>query len=310
MNRFGIRHALRAYSLIVVQSDFEWFVDLAETENVSVAAQRLHVSQPTLSRALARLEREVGATLFDRRGKRLALNDRGRVYLTHCRRARAEMEAARHQIADMIDPVEGTIHLSFLHSFGVRLVPEWIGAFRRDAHVSFTLSQDAAETVVGRVLSGEADLAVVSPRPRSTEVAWAPLMHQRLGLAVPVDHRFAARSEVAFDEVASDPFIAMAPGFGMRRILDELCAANDFRPDITFESTELGTMAGLVGAGLGVAVLPIEDGAHTPETVSLIPLSGSQTTREIGLIWQRDRALPLPSARFRDFVVERCATGS
>ena len=285
--------------------DTEWFVDLAEFENVSAAARRLHISQPTLSRMLARLERELGTPLFDRHGKRLALNDRGRIFLTHARRARAELEAARHQIADLVDPVEGTVHLSFLHSFGVRLVPQLIGDFRREARVAFTLTQDAAETIVDHVRVGDADLAIVSPRPAGTDVVWAPLLRQRLGLAVPGDHHLAGRSEVSLGEVSEEPFVSMAQGFGMRRILEELCAEADFRPDITFESSELGTVAGLVGAGLGVAVLPIEDAPQVPTSVSVIPLAGSRTWREIGIIWQRDRPLPPAAARFRDFVVAR-----
>jgi DNA-binding transcriptional LysR family regulator len=283
----------------------DWFVELAEVENVSTAAAGLHLSQPTLSRMLGRLERDLGTQLFDRVGRRLSLNDRGRAYLDHCRRARAEMDAGRAAVRALVDPVQGTVRLAFLHSFGIRLVPELIGAFRREAHVSFTLFQDAAEVVADRVRSDDADLAIVSPRPTGSDLVWTPLLTQRLGLAVPADHHLADRAEVSLAEVATEPFVAMETGFGMRRILDELCAAEDFRPDITFETTELGTIAGLVGAGLGVAVMPIEDTGPLAPGVVLVPLAGAQTTREIVLIWRRDRPLVGAAARFRDFVVER-----
>ncbi|MCK5754832.1 MAG: LysR family transcriptional regulator, partial [Mycobacterium sp.] len=72
-----------------------------------------------------------------------------------------------------------------------------------------------------------------------------------------------------------------------------------------FETTELGTIAGLVGAGLGVAVMPIEHPGPPAGDVVLVPLAGSQTTREIVLVWRRDRPLVGAAARFRDFVVER-----
>ena len=123
----------------------DWFVELAEAENVTAAAGALHLSQPTLSRMLGRLERDLGTPLFDRAGRRLVLNDRGRVYLDHCRRARAEMDSGRAAVRALVDPVEGTVRLAFLHSFGIRLVPELIGGFRRQARVSFTLFQDAAD---------------------------------------------------------------------------------------------------------------------------------------------------------------------
>ncbi|MFD0925341.1 LysR family transcriptional regulator [Williamsia deligens] len=293
-----------------MRSEMDWFVELAEMENVSAAADELHLSQPTLSRMLGRLERDLDTTLFDRTGRRLSLNDRGRVYLHHCRRARAEMDAARAAIRDLVDPVEGTVRLAFLHSFGVRLVPELIVGFRHEARVSFTLFQDAAEVVADRVRSDDADLAIVSPRPTGTDLVWAPLMTQRLGLAVPTDHHLADRAEIALAEVASEPFVAMSAGFGMRRILDDLCAAEDVRPDITFETTELGTIAGLVGAGLGVSVMPIEEYGPLAPEVALIPLAGAQTTREIVLVWRRDRPLVGAASRFRDFVVQRGGTST
>jgi DNA-binding transcriptional LysR family regulator len=282
-----------------------WFIPLAELENMSATARRLHLAQPTLSRMLARLERDLGVELFDRHAKRLRLNSFGQIYLGHLRRAVAEMDAARHEIADRAGPVEGAIDVAFLHSFGVWLVPALIGGFRRQAssRVTFTLTQGAAEAVVERVVAGPAELAIVSPRPRSNDVAWAPILRQQLALAVPADHPLAVREEVAMTEVHAESFIAMSSGFGMRRILEELCAEADFRPRITFEATELGTVAGFVAAGLGVAVLPIEDNPQLPPGLTLLPLTGDRSSRDVGLIWHRDRAMTPPAQRFRDHVL-------
>ena len=161
----------------------EWFVTLAEVENVSAAAERLHVTQPTLSRQLARLERDLGVLLFDRTGKRLNLNAAGQIYLRHARRAVAEIETAKYELAELVNPVEGRIELGFLHSFGIWLVPTLIREFRgQSSHVAFGLAQGAAADMLGLVLSGNADLAIVSPRPTSIEVGWTPIMRQHLSL--------------------------------------------------------------------------------------------------------------------------------
>jgi DNA-binding transcriptional LysR family regulator len=287
----------------------DWFITLAELENVSAAARQLHLTQPTLSRMLGRLERDVGVELFDRHAKRLRLNTYGQIYLGHLRRAVAEIDAARHEIADRSGPVEGAIDLGFLHSFGVWLVPTLIGEFRRQtsSRVSFTLTQDAAATILDRVVTGPADLAIVSPRPRSNDVGWAPILRQQLALAVPADHPLAVRDEVSMTEAREEFFVAMAPGFGMRRILEELCAEADFRPRITFEATELGTVAGFVAAGLGVAVIPVEDNPQLPPGLTLVPLVGDRSSRDVGLIWHRDRAMTPVARRFRDYVTEWAA---
>ncbi|MBF6331677.1 LysR family transcriptional regulator [Nocardia transvalensis] len=288
--------------------DLHWFLTLAELQHVGGAADRLHMSQPTLSRMLARLERRIGVPLFDRHGKRLVLNDFGRVYYEHARRAQAELDAAGRELADLANPAKGVVRLSFQHSFGARLVPELIAGFRRGSgRITFTLTQDAAEVVTARVLDGDADLGLVSPRPAATGLGWRTLLRQKLALAVPADHRLAGRRQVRLAEAADAEFIAMHRSFGMRRILDDLCAAADFRPRTGLESSDLVTVAGLVAAGLGVAVLPLEEApvrGPQPGPV-LIPLADPGATRAVGLIWSATAAPSEAVRRFRDFAFDR-----
>lgn len=288
----------------MASDDLHWFTTLAELERVGAAADRLHLTQPTLSRMLARLEHRLGVRLFDRHGKRLTLNDFGRVYYEHARRAQAELDAAARELADLANPARGVVRLSFLHSFGARLIPELIAGFRRtSAHITFTLDQGAAEMVAAHVLDGTSDLGLVSPKPAAPGLGWRTLLRQRLALAVPADHRLAARRQVRLSEVADADFIALHPGFGMRRILDDLCAAADFRPRVVFDSSDLMTVAGLVAAGLGVAVLPSEEPplrGPQPGPV-LVPLADPGATRAVGLIWSSTAVHGEAVRRFRDF---------
>ncbi|MFW0783783.1 LysR substrate-binding domain-containing protein [Gordonia sp. CPCC 206044] len=284
-----------------MDDELRWFIAIAEAENLTMAAAQVHASQPTLSRFIARLERELGVPLFDRDGRRIVLNRFGKVYLERVRRAVAQLDAGRREIDQLRLPARGAVRLAFLHSFGISLVPDLIRRFRDDnPQTRFVLTQDAAATVVAHVVAGDAELAIVSPRPMRTDMAWAPIAAQKLALVVPRDHRFAGRSRIGLAEAADEEFIVMERGFGMRRIFDELCAASDVTPTITFESSELATITGLVGAGLGVGVVPVEDDDRRGD-VEMIPLSGE--TREIGLTWFRGRPLPEVAARFRDFVV-------
>jgi DNA-binding transcriptional LysR family regulator len=297
----------------VQRDDLHWFLTLAELEHVGAAADRLQISQPTLSRMLARLEHRLGVRLFDRHGKRLSLNEFGHVYYERARRAQAELDAAARELADLANPARGVVRLTFLHSFGGRLVPELIAGFRRrSGSVTFTLSQDAAEVVTDRVLDGHADLGIVSPKPAATGLGWRELLRQRLALAVPPDHRLAGRRQVRLAEVAAAEFVAMRAGHGMRAILDDLCAAADFRPRVVLESSDLVTVAGLVAAGLGVALLPLGDvvrgpGAGTQSGPVLVPLADPGAARAVGLIWSASAA-PSDAVRvFRDFTVEWAA---
>lgn len=277
-----------------------WFIALAETEQVTAASDMLRISQPTLSRRLARLERDIGAELFDRHGRRLELNDRGRILLEHARRAATELAAAQREIDAFDSPDRGTVRLGFLHSFGTWLIPDVLRAYREEhPRVSFTLYQDAAQTLVDRVVEGRDDLAFVSPRPRTPLVEWTPVTYQRLALAVPSTHPLSTRTDLDLGAAAGEQFIGMHEDYGMRRIFDEMCAEAGIAPDVVFESSELATIGGLVSASLGVAVMPWQEPRSWPDGVTLVPLRGAG--REIGVIRADGRALPPAAERFLRF---------
>lgn len=283
----------------MADGDYEWFLTLAELQHVTAAAQQLHIGQPTLTRMLARLERRLGVALFDRRGRRLSLSTYGRIFYEHARRAQLELDAARREIKDLSNPAAGEIRLGFLRSFGSIVVPRLIAAFTHvSPRVTFTLEEGAAELINDRVLAGMIDVGVVSPRPKTPTLAWRSLFRQRLGVAVPHDHRLTDAPTVSMTDLVDEPFIAMHPGYGMRQLLDELCAAAQFQPRIVLESANLTTTAGLVAAGLGISLTPI-DGSERAPGISVLRLADADAYRDIGMIW--DSARPLSRAA-RDFV--------
>jgi LysR family transcriptional activator of glutamate synthase operon len=125
--------------------ELEWFNTLAETESVTAAALQLHISQPTLSRALARLERRLGVQLFDRHQNRLWLNKYGEIFQAHARQAMSELDRGEERIATLVDPERGSVSLGFGHSFGGWLVPDLLERYRRLApSTSFQLRGGAS----------------------------------------------------------------------------------------------------------------------------------------------------------------------
>ena len=279
---------------------------LAEEENATAAAERLHIPQPTLSRRLARVEKQLGTTLFDRTGKRLHLNAAGEVYAEHLRRAHAELAAAEQAVHELQTSGPRVVHLGFLHSFGTWLVPDLIQRTRAvDPALRFDLVQDAAETITAKVVSGDVDLGIVSPRPRDAPVSWHRLLRQRIELAVPGTDPLANRRSIDFGELHDCEFVSMAKGFGMRQLLDDACEAVDFEPHITVECQELDTVAGLVAAGIGVALLPDSPDRKLPRGVTTLRVTGVDAAREVGLIWSRGVTLPQPARRVREIATNR-----
>lgn len=282
--------------------ELQWFVTLAETEHVTDAAAELGISQPTLSRSLARLESAVGAPLFDRLNRRLQLNDYGRILLEHARRSIDEMRSATERITALQDPETGMVRLAFLHSQGGGLVPDLLRRFRAEApRVQFDLFQGAAHEILARLAGGRSDLAITSPRPPG--YPWRVLDVERLCLAVPRDHRFATRTRLRLADAADEPFVVLGPGFGLRRLTDELCEQAGIAPPVVFEAMELPTVEGLVGAGLGVAVVPAPRPDHADPGVAYIPLTEPTAKRQIGLTWNADRELAPAARRLADFIM-------
>lgn len=278
--------------------DLHWFVVLADTEHVTDAAAELGVSQPTLSRALARFEERTGVPLFDRVNRRMRLNEYGRIVLEHARRSLAEMALAEERIAALRDPDSGRVRLAFLHSLASWYVPERLRRFRLTAPaVAFDLFQGPAHEITGRVLAGQADIAITSPRPETAELSWRRLHVERLCLAVPRDHQLAEKSRVRTSAAASEPWVALEKPFGLRLLTDDLWAEDGIEPEIVFEATEIPTMEGLVAAGFGVAVVPVPRDRGDAK-VMYVPLANARAKREVGVVWDRHRTLPPPAQRF------------
>lgn len=281
------------------EGDYEWYVTLAELQHVTAAAEQLHVAQPTLTRMLSRLEKRLGVALFDRHGKRLALNSYGRIFYEHARRAQLELDSARRAIEDLTNPAVSEIRLGFLSSFGTTVVPRLIAGFTAASpRVAFTLREGAAEAIGDLVEADAVDIGVVSPRPQQPTLAWRSLFRQRLGVAVPHDHPLAGVPAVSMTDLTNERFVTLHLGFGMRRLLDELCAAAQFEPRIVLESANLTTAAGLVAAGLGISLVPIDNNPNTPG-IDVLRLADADAYRDVGMIWNSARRLSRPA---RDFI--------
>jgi DNA-binding transcriptional LysR family regulator len=280
------------------------FAAVARHEHVTRAAQRLGVPQPTLSRAMVRLEADLGVALFARRGRSVVLTTAGRTFLRSVERALAEVERAAESVRADADPAAGKIAFGFLHTLGPETVPGLIRAFRADhPRVRFQLVQGHGEAMIERMRAGELDLCLTAPVPDAPDLVARRLDEQRLYLVVPEDHRLAARKRVRLAEAASELFVTLEPGYGMRGITDALCAEAGFAPRIAFEGEEAETLRGLVAAGLGVALLP-PPAVPRPGVVELT-VTAPRAARELGVAWLDGHPDTAPVAAFKRFLLGR-----
>lgn len=149
------------------------FAGVARTEHVTRAAQEMQVPQSTLSRAMVRLEQDLGVDLFARHGRTVSLTLAGRTFLTSVERALAEIERAVEEVRADADPATGKVAFGFLHTMGAETVPGLLHAFRADhPRVRFSLVQNYGEAMIERLRAGELDLCLTSPS--RTPPTWSP----------------------------------------------------------------------------------------------------------------------------------------
>lgn len=280
--------------------DLEWLVALAEHGHVTDTAGALGVSQPTLSRALARIEVDLGARLFERLPTGVVLTPHGELVVAAARDLTARHDQLRADLAGRLDPDSGTVRLAFLDSMSTSLVPRVLREFHAHAPaVRVLLTQEPHLHITRDLDSGSVELAITSWLPEGP-FGWVPLQEERLVLVVPPHHRWKSRRRIALADLADEELVTTPQGFGYRTLVDDLLTSAGIAPKVSFESADLATIEGLVAAGLGIAVLP-EQFAGQTGTIG-IGLTASAARRTIGLTWRTDRELAPPAARFVDFV--------
>ncbi|WP_404384775.1 LysR family transcriptional regulator [Knoellia locipacati] len=285
--------------------DLDWLMALAEHGHVTETAAALGVSQPTLSRALARVESQLGARLFERLPTGVVLTPDGELVLDAARDLGARHRQLRADLAGRLDPESGTVRLAFLDSMSTSLVPRVLREFHTFAPaVRVLLTQEPHHDITRDLDSGAVELAITSWLPRGP-FGWTPLQEERLVLVVPPNHRWRDRRRVSLGALADEELVTTPQGFGYRVLVDDLLGEAGVAPTVSFESADLATIEGLVSAGLGVAVLP-EQFAGQTGTIG-IPLATAAARRTIGLTWRTDRDLAPPAARFLAFVADTVA---
>ncbi|TDV55177.1 LysR family transcriptional regulator [Actinophytocola oryzae] len=284
-------------------SVLRWFRQVAGGATVTETAARARLTQPALSRALRRVEREVGTELFQKAGRTLRLTPAGHAFAERVGGVLDSYDQGVREVRELVDPDAGTVPLAFLHTLGTWLVPQVIRDFR-DVHprARFALRQHGEEGLVTELTAGTADLVLTSGDPRVPTIDWRRLLVEPLHLAVPPDHRLADRQEIRLAEAAEETFILLRPGYGLRATTEELCGQAGFAPRVGFEGEEVDTLRGLVTAGLGVALLPPP---RSPSTAPHLLVTDVPAQRDIGLAWATGRDLPPLSTRFRDHILDR-----
>ena len=297
-----------------MQTDsLRWFQQVADGVTVTEVSEIERVTQSGVSRALARLESEIGTPLLRRSGRTLRMTRAGAAFKRHVDAMLHDLDDGLAAISQLVDPDTGTVAVAFQASLGTWLVPDLISSFGADhPDVRFVLAPVRDELGPSEVGYGEVDLEISALRQRGPGMRWSPFLTQRLVLAVPAGHALAKRSEVDMSAVAAETFVGLPPTLALRRQADELCRAAGFEPRMAFECADLAAVRGFVAAGLGVAVVPRPrrtDEAATADQIAFVALTDPTARREIGVIWSAERRLLPAPELFRQHILDASSRG-
>ncbi|MDR3098501.1 MAG: LysR family transcriptional regulator [Paraburkholderia sp.] len=274
--------------------DIRAFVTVAQAGNFTRAAARLHVSQPALTVQIRRLEETVGARLFDRNSRSVALTQTGRELLPILTRSLMDMEQALRDARALGEGSSGTVRLACLPTFAASALPELIQAFRkRVPGARFQVRDVVASAVNALVRNEEADIGLTGGHSVDATLDILQTGEDRLVIVCPKNHRLARKRSVQVDDFASMPLVLTAPGTSVRAVVDAALSKAGCAPDIACEPMYMMTAVAMVRGGLGLSVLPESAReVHAEQGLVTRPIDDPAFTRPIALVKKRGRTLP------------------
>lgn len=253
---------------------FRYFLTAARYENLTKAAEELHIAQPALSQSVKRLETELGVSLFDRKNHRIELNEQGKLLKKRLIPLMESIDNLKDELWESVYSSEGTIYLNFLSASN--LITNCIISYRaQKPDVQFQVSQLEMMENCDIHIESRIAMSVTPPHPQELPegIVRREYLREEIFLAVPPDSKFAKHKTIDLREVKEENFIRLGNGWQLRMICDDFCRRAGIRPQAVFESNSPESVRNLVAAGLGIGFWPEKAWGGPPgHGVVLIPI--------------------------------------
>jgi LysR family hydrogen peroxide-inducible transcriptional activator len=268
-----------------------YFCAVAETGSFSRAAEQSHVSQPSLSQQIMKLEDELGARLFDRLGRSVRLTELGKTFLPRALGVLRELEAARGDVVEQKDSVSGSVVVGVIPTVAPYFLPPQLTSFSRKFPQShLTVVEEITPVLLDRVRAGTIDVAILALPIRGHEFDVSPLLTERLFAALPQKHKLTSRRSLSLKDLRTEPFLLLRDGHCFRDTAVAACDRARLHPQIVFESGQFSSLLSMVGAGMGVSLVP-EMAIERSTRCRYVRIADAGASRTIGTLVLRGRSL-------------------
>ncbi len=281
------------------------FKTVADLTSFSLAAQRLKLSQPSVSYQVKELEEALGLPLLDRLGKRVQLTEAGTLLYGYARRMLDTLDEATVAIEEMRGIHRGSLRVGASTTVGIYLLPAALGAFKK-LHPGLVISLEIGSRarVQEEVLNNVLDLAVVGPASKDPDLAIVPFLSDELVVVAPAGHPLAGKAGLSLKDLAKEPFIMREATSGSRWSLEKEARKAGAKLVAAMELGSNGAIKHAVESGLGLAVISRYAIALELASGRLVELKvrGFPIRRDWNIVHLRRRKLPASVTAFIDFL--------
>jgi DNA-binding transcriptional LysR family regulator len=279
----------------------EYFQMSSRLNNMTRAAERLHVSQPNITVAIQKLETELGVQLYDRNQKQLTLTPEGRMFLHRVEGALRQLQDAVIEIDDYKQLQKGAISLGIPPMIGSWLFPQIFNGFQRIyPKLDLSIIEEGSLAIRNKLENNELDLGIIIVTDAPSSLNLAPISRSQILVCLPQNHPLAVNSEIEIQSLRDQPLIMMKEDSYHRRIIIEQCEKQYFSPKIILSSNQLETIKHLVISGVGISFL-LETVIEKEPAIIGRPLAEPLYV-DIGLAWKKEKYLSRASRAFIDFI--------
>jgi LysR family cyn operon transcriptional activator len=264
-----------------------YFDAVAETLNFTRAAERLHVTQSTLSHQIKQLEDELGSPLFDRAAKRVRLTEAGEMLRSHMTPALEQIDRGLQALRRPADSITGRIRLGTTPSFNMRMVPLCVATLLSQyPTIQVTVEELAAGAITRRLASGQLDLAVSYKPNEGSDLWFEPLYNEELRLVVGRNHPLAKRRRVRMVELHAQRMVLLPTQFLTRKLLDDCFQQAGAVPLVVAQMNSVAPMIELIRQ-TDLAGIITETAVLQTADLRVIPLEDPTPIRTPGMLWHK-----------------------
>lgn len=278
-----------------------YFRALAKEEHYTKTAERLSITQPSLSHAISCLESELGVKLFEKQGRNAKLTKYGALFLRYVEQSLEMLDEGKRILIESSGIQGGFLDIGYIYTLGSHLIPEMLKNYLKEKEgnrIKFSFGQGTTKQMIAQLKDGVYDFVFASYVNGEKDLEFYPITKEELVLVVPKDHPLAGADSVDLKDTIDYPYIAFSENSGLRPVISQLFAQIKCQPKFAYEGEEDSSVAGLVAAGFGIAIMPKIPLLQTMD-VCTVPISSPEIRRYVYLVTKKNKYLA-PAAK--DFI--------